>query len=146
MRWVIGALGVVMGAWGAFLLLPLVDVNLGLWFAGGPVVHDVLLAPFLGGLGLLIARWVPEPWRAPVQVGGILTGVLGLLAVPLLWRPFAGPPNPGLNDRDYLVGLLVAVGVIWLGVSAAALTGQARRRRTGAGGPTEQNKRPHADR
>lgn len=122
MRWLIGALGVAMGSWGAFLLLPLVDVDLALWFIGGPVVHDLLLAPLLGGLGLLVARWVPERWRAPVQVGGLLTGVLLALAVPLLWRPFAGSPNPGLNDRDYLVGLLVAVAVIWLGVLAVTLT------------------------
>jgi hypothetical protein len=117
-----------MGAWGAFLLLPLLDLNLALWFIGGPVVHDLLLAPLFGGLGLLIARRVPKRWRAPVQVGGLLTGVLLALAVPLLWRPFAGPSNPGLNDRNYLVGLLVAVAVTWLGVLAVTLM------------------RPHADR
>lgn len=122
MRWLIGALGVVMGSWGAFLLLPLVDLDLALWFIGGPVVHDLLIAPLLGGLGLLVARWVPVRWRAPVQVGGLLTGVLLALAVPLLWRPFAGSPNPGLNDRNYPVGLLVAVAVIWLGVLAVTLT------------------------
>lgn len=129
MRWVIGTIGVAMGVWGAFLLLPLVDVNLALWFVGGPVVHDLLLAPFVGGLGLLITRWVPKPWRAPVQVGAVLTGVLVLLAVPLLWRPFGGPPNPGLNDRDYLAGLLVAVAVTWLGVLGVTLIGRAARRR-----------------
>ncbi|MBB5807502.1 hypothetical protein F4560_007270 [Saccharothrix ecbatanensis] len=128
MRWLIGALGVAMGAWGAFLLLPLLDLDLALWFIGGPVVHDLLLAPLFGGLGLLIARRVPKRWRAPVQVGGLLTGVLLALAVPLLWRPFAGPSNPGLNDRDYLVGLLVAVAVTWLGVLVVTLM------------------RPHADR
>jgi hypothetical protein len=128
MRWLIGALGVAIGAWGAFLLLPLLDLNLALWFIGGPVVHDLLLAPLFGGLGLLIARRVPKRWRAPVQVGGLLTGVLLALAVPLLWRPFAGPSNPGLNDRNYLVGLLVAVAVIWLGVLVVTLM------------------RPHADR
>jgi hypothetical protein len=66
-----------------------------------------------------------------VRVGGALTGVLVLLAVPLLWRPFAGPPNPGLNDRDYLVGLLVATGAVWLGVAAVALV--AHRKRPHAG-------------
>jgi hypothetical protein len=139
MRWVIGALGVAIGAWGAFLLLPLIDLDLGLWFVAGPVVHDLLVAPLLGGLGLLVSRRVPARWRAPVQVGGLLTGVLALLSVPLLWRPFAGPPNPGLNDRDYLVGLLVAVAVIWLGVLAVSLTKQALQ---GRGHTT----RPHTDR
>jgi hypothetical protein len=132
MRWVIGALGVVMGLWGAVLVLPLVSVDLVLWFVAGPIAHDVLLAPLFAGFGLLIARWVPKPWRAAVQVGGTFTGVLVLLAVPLLWRPFAGGPNPGLVDRDYPVGLLVAVAVTWLGVLAATLV--------------QRHKRPHADR
>ena len=132
MRWVIGALGVVTGLWGAVLVLPLVSVDLVLWFVAGPVVHDLVLAPLFAGLGLLIARWVPRRWRAPVRVGGTFTGVLVLLAVPLLWRPFAGGPNPGLVDRNYPVGLLVAVAVVWLGVLATTLAGR--------------HKRPHADR
>ncbi|MEU4763354.1 hypothetical protein AB0H12_08870 [Actinosynnema sp. NPDC023794] len=132
MRWVIGALGVVMGLWGAVLVLPLVSVELALWFVAGPVAHDALLAPLFAGFGLLIARWVPKPWRAAARVGGTVTGVLVLLAVPLLWRPFAGGPNPGLVDRDYPVGLLVAVGVTWLGVLATTLV--------------RRHKRPHADR
>lgn len=132
MRWAIGAVGVVMGLWGAVLVLPVVSVDLVLWFVAGPIVHDVLLAPLFAGLGLLIARWVPQPRRAAVRVGGTFTGVLVLLAVPLLWRPFAGGPNPGLVDRDYWTGLLVAVGVVWLGVLVTTLAGR--------------RKRPHADR
>lgn len=139
MRWVIGALGVAMGLWGAVLVLPLVSVNLVLWFVAGPIAHDVLLAPLFAGFGLLVARRVPEPWRAAVLVGGTVTGVLGLLAVPLLWRPFAGGPNPGLADRDYPLGLLVAVGVTWSVVLAVAL---ARRGRS----PGGRDKRPHASR
>ncbi|MFJ6669824.1 hypothetical protein ACIQMJ_01805 [Actinosynnema sp. NPDC091369] len=122
MRWAIGAVGVAMGLWGAVLVVPLVDVDLVLWFVAGPVVHDVLLAPLFAGVGLLIARWVPPRWRAAVQVGGTVTGVLVLLAVPLLWRPFAGPANPGLVDRDYPIGLLVATVVVWLGVLVVNVT------------------------
>ncbi|NUT51895.1 MAG: hypothetical protein HOV94_32075 [Saccharothrix sp.] len=120
MRWVLGVLGVAMGLWGASLLLPLVDLDLLLWFVGGPIVHDLLLAPLFAGVGLLVARWVPRRWRAAVLVGLTLTGVLVLLAVPLLWRPFAGPPNPGLLDRDYRAGLLVAVAAVWAAVGAVA--------------------------
>lgn len=115
----LGAVGVAAGLWGAFLLLPLVDVELAVWFLAGPVVHDALLAPLFGGVGLAVARWAPAAWRAPVVVGGVLSGVLLLVAVPLLWRPHAGPVNPGLHDRDYASGLLVAVAAVWLGVSAA---------------------------
>jgi len=99
------------------------------WFVGGPVVHDGLVAPLVGVLGLLIARFVPATWRAPVAVGVVLSAVLTLLAIPLLWRPFGVATNPGLHDRDYAAGLAIALGVVWLGVLVSGIT---RRLRGGA--------------
>jgi hypothetical protein len=54
----------------------------------------------------------------PVAVGAVLSGVLALLAAPLLWRPFGVPANPGLHDANYGLGLAVALGVVWAGVLA----------------------------
>ncbi|MGM1059773.1 hypothetical protein [Saccharothrix sp. Mg75] len=130
-RWVLGALGVAAGLWGAVLLLPLLDVDLLVWFLGGPVAHDLLLAPLVGGVGLAVARWVAAPWRVPVVVGGVLSGVLVLLAVPLLWRPHAGPANPGLHDRAHGPWLLAAVAAIWLGVLVTGLVRGLVRERKG---------------
>ncbi|WP_189220954.1 hypothetical protein [Saccharothrix coeruleofusca] len=112
-RLVLGAIGVAFGLWGVFLLLPQDLPAIGLWLLAGPVVHDALVAPLVGGIGLLVGRGLPRPWRGPVAAAAVLTGVLGLLAVPLLWRPFAGPANPGLLDRPYWAGLLAAVGLVW---------------------------------
>lgn len=91
------------------------------WFVGGPLVHDGLVAPVVGVVGLAIARWVPRAWRAPVAIGLLLTAVLVMLAIPLLWRPFGVPSNPGLHDRDYRSGLGVALGGCWLVVVLGAL-------------------------
>jgi hypothetical protein len=91
------------------------------WFVGGPVVHDGLVAPAAGVVGLGLARVVPRAWRTPVVVGLVLTAVLALLALPLLWRPFGVVTNPGLHDRDYGVGLGVALGVVWVGAAIAVL-------------------------
>jgi len=99
------------------------------WFVGGPVVHDGLVAPLVGVTGLVIARFVPAAWRAPIAVGVVLSAVLTLLAIPLLWRPFGVATNPGLHDRDYPSGFLIALGVVWLVV---LLTGITRRVRGGA--------------
>ncbi|MDQ2584599.1 hypothetical protein CKY47_11520 [Saccharothrix yanglingensis] len=93
-----------MGLWGAVLLLPLVDVGLAVWFLAGPVVHDALLAPPFGGVGLAVARWVPAPRRTPVVVGGVLSGVL------------------------------VAVAAVWPGVAAAGWWAGRRRRARGRAG------------
>jgi hypothetical protein len=89
------------------------------WFVAGPVVHDGLIAPAVGIIGLVIAKNLPKPWRAPVAVGLVLTGILTVLAIPLLWRPFGVPSNPGLHDGNYAAGLAVALGFCWLAVLGA---------------------------
>ncbi len=80
-------------------------------------MHDGLVAPVVGVGGLVLARVLPVAWRVPVAVGAVLSGVLALIAVPLLWRPFGVATNPGLHDANYVLGLTVALGVVWLGVA-----------------------------
>ena len=134
MRWVIGTLGVVLLGWGAVELLPVVadsPLSLGGWLLGGPVLHDALLAPLVGVGGAVIARVLPKPWRAPVGAGLVLSGILVALAVPYLWRTFSGPVTPGLHDRPYLAGLLIALAVVWTGVVVAGLLGRGKRGKRG---------------
>lgn len=118
----LGALawGAVLFAEYAFPLRPDVFGTLG-WLAGGPLVHDLLIAPLVGAAGFALSRFLPERWKTPVKTGAVLTGVLTLLAFPLLWRPFGGATNPGLHDADTLTGLLLTLAVVWLGVVVAAL-------------------------
>jgi hypothetical protein len=135
MRWVIGVLGVGLIGWGAVELLPaLVDspLSLGGWLVGGPVVHDALLAPLVGVGGAVIARVLPKPWRTPVGAGLVVSGVLVVLSVPYLWRAFSGPVTPGLHDRPYLAGLLIALSVVWVAVAVAGLVSSRRRGNTPA--------------
>ncbi len=98
------------------------------FFIGGPILHDALVAPFVGLVGLLISRLVGQHWRTPVRLGAAVSGVLTLLAVPAIWRTYAGQPNPGLDDRNYAVGLLIALAVVWLVVVAWGLLRQRRHR------------------
>jgi len=88
------------------------------FFVSGPVLHDALVAPFVGLIGLVISRWAGRLWRTPVRLGAAISGVLALLAVPAIWRTYAGQHNPGLDDRNYTAGLLIAVAVVWLLVVA----------------------------
>ncbi|GLZ28750.1 hypothetical protein Lesp02_09400 [Lentzea sp. NBRC 105346] len=119
------AWGAVLFADYAFPLRPDVFGTLG-WLVGGPLVHDLLVAPVVGAAGLVLSRFLPSCWRTPVRTGAVLTGVLTLLAIPLLWRVGDGPRNPGLHDADTLTGLLVSLAVVWLGVLVAAGLDQAR--------------------
>ena len=104
-RWVIGAVGVACGLWGAALALPLLSWSFVTWLFGGPIVHDVLVAPLVGGIGLLLHQVCPPRWANLVAGGLATSGVLGLIAAPL---------SNG-------TGLLVALGVVWLVVVAAGL-------------------------
>jgi hypothetical protein len=92
-----------------------------LFLISGPVLHDGVVAPVVGVVGLVISRRVGLFWRTPVRVGVAISGVLTLLAVPALWRTYAGQANPGLDDRNYGLGLLIALAVVWLGVLAGGL-------------------------
>jgi hypothetical protein len=85
-----------------------------LFFVGGAIGHDLLIAPIVGIAGLLISKHVPVAWRTPIRVGSAVSGVLGLIAIPALWRTYAGLPNPGLDDRPYALGLLIALATVWL--------------------------------
>ena len=132
MRWVFAIAGLGLLAYGAVLAWEFgtsrtVNAVQGIaWFVGGPLVHDGIVAPVVGLAGVLLTRVVPRPWRGPVAVGCVLSGVLTLLAIPLLWRPFGVATNPGLHDRNYGLGLAIALGVVWLGVVAAGLAQQHR--------------------
>lgn len=80
-------------------------------------MHDAVVAPVVGIGGLVLARALP-PWaRVPVATGAVLSGVLVLLTIPLVWRPYGVAVNPGLHDRNYVLGLAIALGVVWLGVA-----------------------------
>ena len=91
------------------------------WFVGGPLIHDGVVAPAVGLTGLVLTRIVPKTWRGPVTAGVVLSGVLTLVAIPLLWRPYGTAVNPGLHDRDYGVALAVTLGVVWLTVGTLGL-------------------------
>lgn len=105
-RLLIGAAGVVMAAWGALLALDVPQIfELGAWFLAGPILHDALLAPVVAGLGLLL--------KGAAKAGAVVSGVLVLIAVPLLWQENV-PTNPGLHDASYFAGLAISLGVVWL--------------------------------
>lgn len=125
LRTVLAVAGLAALGWGAVLTWDFAGARnawqAALWLVGGPVAHDALVAPLVGLAGLALVRFVPVPWRVPVAVGAVLSGVLALLSVPLLWHPFGVATNPGLHDANYVLRLSVALGVVWLGVVVAGL-------------------------
>ncbi|MEO3748538.1 hypothetical protein [Plantactinospora sp. B5E13] len=121
-------LGVAAVAYGGWSLRPEFGSALP-WLVAGPLLHDVLVAPLVGLVGLVLARLVPHRRRRRwITAGLVASATLLLVAVPLLWRPAAAPPNPGLQDRDYLAGLTVWLTLLWVVVAVALLAGPRLRR------------------
>jgi hypothetical protein len=99
------------------------------WVLAGPVIHDGLIAPLVGLTGLVLSRVVSIPWRGPLIIGAVLSGILTLLAIPLLWRTYGAAPLPGLHDGNTLRGLLISLAVVWLAVVASGFFRQHQSKR-----------------
>jgi hypothetical protein len=96
--------------------------SIALWFAAGILLHDGLFAPLCAALGVGARRVLPSQWWAPVACGAVCTVALGLVSLPVLTRGGAMPDNPSVLDRNYPLGLVVAVALVWLLVAAVLFT------------------------
>ena len=129
-RVLLGVLGAVPAGYGGWLLWPHLP-GAWMWLLAGPVLHDALIAPVVGLVGLAVARGAPAtPWRKLITFGLAASAVLLLIAVPLVWRPDPAAPNPGLQDRDYVTGLAWWLGLGWAGIVIGGLVATVWRRRT----------------
>ncbi|MCW2843772.1 MAG: hypothetical protein JWN22_1688 [Nocardioides sp.] len=131
-RAAVGALGVLAGAYGAWLLLSRLDptqlTSAALWLAGGVVLHDFVLTPLVLVGVLVVGRVLPRHAHAPAVVGLVVLGAVTLLAIPVLGRFGARPDNPTLLDRSYGAGWLVLAGLTVVAVVVASLVVRSRHR------------------
>lgn len=133
LRGLLGATGLALAAWGAWLLLDgaaLADlVEVAVWFTVGVLVHDAVLAPLVLLLGYVVVRRLPAAARAPFVVAGLLLGTVTLAVLPTLGRFAAKPDDPYLLNRPYLAWWLLLAAVL------AVAAGVATRVRAGRGRP-----------
>ena len=128
-RRVVAGTGVVLAAYGAFLLLSRQDldqiISAAVWLAVGVVLHDAVLAPVVLLVVVVVAKLAPATARAPLAIALVVLGSLTLVAVPVLGRFGARPDNATLLDRPYLAAWFVLVGVcLALVVVAARIRGR----------------------
>ncbi|MEV7095911.1 hypothetical protein AB0M80_23985, partial [Amycolatopsis sp. NPDC051045] len=135
------AWGVVLFAEYALPLRPDVFGTVG-WIIGGPLLNDAVVAPLTAALGVVLARLLPPPWKTPVVAGTVITGVLAILAFPLLWRPYGTPPTPGLHDGNPALGLALTMAAVWLAVVLTALRHRVVPPSTRDGPPVTRDARP----
>ncbi|WP_431032123.1 hypothetical protein ACQYWQ_01980 [Streptomyces sp. P6-2-1] len=128
-RGLLGAAGGCALGMGAFLLFAPTaepDVLAGLWLGpgvreplgvlgwllGSALVHDVVIAPLVLGLGLLPLAVGRR--RGAVRGAFLAAGALVLVALPPLFAP-RPPRNPSVLPLDYPRGLLLALAATAVG-------------------------------
>jgi hypothetical protein len=144
-RIAIAVVGVVLGAYGAWLLFSRQDldqlVSAAVWLVVGVVLHDAVLAVVTLLLAAVVLRLLPGPARAPAVVAFVVLGSLTLLAVPVLGRFGARPDNATLLDRDYTTAWSVLAALTVVAVAVASVL---RSRAGGTRGPRPGGRRrPH---
>ncbi|GAC66567.1 hypothetical protein [Gordonia soli] len=92
------------------------QLSIVVWLALGLAAHDAVLAPIALGVAWLIRRSTPTRWWVPLMTSLANTNVLLLLAVPVVLPRLIGsaPANPTVADRNYWIGLTVAIAVVWV--------------------------------
>jgi hypothetical protein len=111
------AAGVAVSGYGVVLLWHAateVLVRIVVWAIAGVALHDFVFAPLCAALGLAGRRLLPTRWQSPAALAALCSVVLALLAIPVYSKPGLRPDNPSVLDRNYPVGLWVALAVVWV--------------------------------
>jgi hypothetical protein len=97
------------------------------FFIGSALIHDLIFAPVVLGLGVLVARLVRGRWRAPVQTALLISGSAALFAWPEV-RDYARViHNPTSLPHNYTANLLVVFAVVWVVTAIVAVLAWRRR-------------------
>lgn len=132
LRFLLGIAGVAVGLYGLWSMRDF-DFDqirsLGLWLAGGVVLHDAVLAPLTVLLGLVASRLLPGHSQKHVAVAFVLWGTLTIVVLAVLSGMGGKPDNATLLDRDYRLSWLLgtaALAAIVLVISAVRARRRAR--------------------
>lgn len=104
-------------------------VGVAVFLAAVVIAHDGVLMPLVLAAGALVARFVPAVARPVVQVAGVCSLALGVVAAPLApgFGRVAG--DPSVLPRDYGRGVLLALVAVWSVAGAAVVVRLIGRRR-----------------
>lgn len=148
-RILLGASGIAFAAYGVSLLLKMSTTDLhsiALWFAGAILAENLIFGPAAALAGVIGHYVLPPRWWPAYAIGAFTSLALVLIAVPVLGRADAVPGNHTILDRNYAVGLLISLVLVWAAVAAYLLVSAkptlGRRPATAANGPRTAHRPP----
>ena len=96
------------------------------FFVGAVAVHDLVVAPAVIVIGVLLARLVTARFRPYVISGLFISGVVLLVGLPLVMGKGLRSDNPSIQPLDYTRGLIITLAVVWAGVALVAVVRERR--------------------
>jgi hypothetical protein len=108
--------GIGLGLFGIFRLTT--EIPLGnllwllVWLAVAVAVHDGVLSPLVVGMGWLLRRLVPDRARRYLQFALIMSGLVTVIALPLIYLRGSQPEVKALLLRNYGANLALIVSAI----------------------------------
>jgi hypothetical protein len=95
--------------------------NLARFVVAGALLHDLLVAPVVIVLGVLVVRAVPRRPRAAVQAALAVSAIVALFAYPLVRAYGLSTHNPTSEPHNYARNLLIVLAFVWLVALAATV-------------------------
>jgi hypothetical protein len=103
--------------------------DLGRWFVGLLLVHDLVLVPLVLGVGWFVGRVLPARAVVHARLGLAASAVLVAVAFPLVRGYGEREGNPSLLPLPYGRNLVIALALTWAIACAALARAAVRARR-----------------
>ncbi|HTD50642.1 MAG TPA: hypothetical protein VK771_08585 [Acidimicrobiia bacterium] len=86
------------------------------YYVGGDIVHDVIVAPIVGLIGIVVIRRAPAIARAPLRAALFGSAVVVAVAWPALrgYGRMRTPDNASVQPLNYATAVATVVGVVWV--------------------------------
>ena len=99
------------------------------WVIAAALAHDLILAPAVGVIGVLVGRLVPGRARAAVQIGLLVSGCVLVVGLTAVLTPGGRHyfDNASLLPLAYGRNLLIVLAIVWTAIAIAIVVVSRRR-------------------
>ena len=102
-----------------------------IWVVAAALAHDLILAPAIAVVGVIVARLVPRRARAAVQIGLLVSGCVLVVGLTAVLTPGGRhySDNSSLLPLPYARNLIIVLAIIWTAIAIAIVIAFRRRAR-----------------
>lgn len=104
------------------------------WVIAAALAHDLILAPAIGVVGVLVGWLVPRRARVAVQIGLLISGCVLVVGLTAVLTPGGRHyfDNSSLLPLAYGRNLVIVLAIVWTAIAIAIVVAYGRRARGSA--------------